>query len=196
MAMSEKASQGWKEIDWVDLEPIPGSFISSEWKDYTIFGETVNALNYVHAEYLWLTRKIEASGGQRGICQRCNHHIRYAVVFEDEDGEVYHVGEDCAQFISSQLNRDAWAEKKLLSEIKTVKTKNGERKVLSFKVPQWYWNIEKAQRPSFCSVSKYTKPGRYGSEVWYLSIWGATVDEVYSNWETLQAVRKAAKVAA
>jgi hypothetical protein len=188
--MSESAVKGWEYVLWIDLDPLPGAWVSQIWHDYTIEGETINAANYYHAEYIWLGGQVKKSGGELHVCQRCHHAIRYAVAFRDEQGLVYHVGEDCAEFVCSQLDRKAWAEKKLLSEMKAVKTKNGERFVLSIKVPDWFWNIPKEVRPRFTSLSKYTKPGRQKEIIWYLSIWGETAWEVLANWDALQQLRK------
>lgn len=53
---------GWEYIDWVDLQPLPGSFVSPTYDDYEVHGEIINALNYCHAEYTWLSRQIKRSG--------------------------------------------------------------------------------------------------------------------------------------
>jgi hypothetical protein len=58
------------------------------------------------------------------------------------------------------------------------------------KVPAWYWNIPRQERPRFASLSKYTKPGPDRETIWYLSIWGEIEGEVIDNWETLKRLRK------
>lgn len=141
------------------------------------------------AEHLWLQRAVAKSGGQWQQCCRCHHSIRFAVSFLDTSGNTHIVGEDCAAFIFSGLNLEKYAEKRLLSEMKSVKTKNGPRVTLRMKVPQWFWSINRNERPKFASTSKYEKPGRYSETIWYLTIWGETAGEVIENWTELRKIR-------
>jgi hypothetical protein len=181
----------WEYVDWVDLQPLPGSFVSPTYANYQVHGETIHALNYCHAEYTWLHRHVEASGEQWHQCCHCNHYIRYAVVFRSPDGYYHIVGQDCARFINSKLDRKVWLEKEKLSQVRMVNTKNGEKAVLSIDVPQWYWDIARENRPRFCSLSKYDKStGRCGrTTIWSLSIWGETPGDVFKNLETLQSLQ-------
>ena len=98
------------------------------------------------------------------------------------------IGEDCAHFINSELNKQQWGEQRRLSDVKAVTTKNGERFTLSLEVPAWLWSLPKADRPAFLSFSKWEGPRRQTK--WYLTIWGETVCEVLTNWEILQSLRK------
>lgn len=187
MATVTRDTTAWEFTDWVDLIPAPCSFVSSKWEDYEVHGETFHAANFIHADYLWLKTVIGRSGEEWGRCCHCNHAIRYAVVFRDPEGLYHMVGQDCAELIHSKLDKSAWREKQFLSEVKAVKTKNGERFTLKLPVPPWFWDTDRADRPKFCSLSKWEKPTRRGRVTeWSLTIWGETPGEVIRNYEELR----------
>lgn len=191
MKTSAEAFKDWEFMDWMDLNPLPGSFVSPTWDDYEVHGETIRALNWLHAEYTWLHRQIERSGEVFGVCCHCNHFIRYAVIFRDGNGFVHMVGQACAQFIQSKLDRSEFLEKRLISEMKEVDTKRGKRFVTSMEVPSWYWDVAREQRPKYASLSSYEKPtGRRPVKVWKLSIWGETPGEVVENVADFRQLRR------
>lgn len=180
----------WDVFDWVDLIPAPGSFVSNSESAYEVHGEQIErAANWLHAEYLWLKRQVAKSGEEWCRCAHCNANIRYAVVFVDEHGKYHLVGQDCAAFINSHLNRSGWEEKKKLGDIKEKDTKNGKRFVLTLDMPHWFWDIPKDQRPKFTSCFKGTPMGRQRSAPWYLSIWGESPSEVLTNYKTLMDMK-------
>lgn len=182
-----KVVTGWSEFDWLDLIPAPGSFVSPTYGDYDVHGTSVRALNWLHAKHTWLKGELEKSGEEWGRCSHCNHAIRYGVVFLDAEGRYHIVGEECAEFINSNLNRAEWAEKRKLSAVKKVKTKNGERYTLSLDVPAWFWSLPREERPAFTSLYKTEGPRRQVR--WYLTIWGENPCEVLLNWEALQKLK-------
>lgn len=168
-------TSGWDDIDWVDLIPERGAFVSPTRSDFVIQGETVNALNWLHAHYVWLQRQVERSGEEWSQCAVCNQIIRYAVVFRDPRGFVHIVGQDCGRLINSGLNPKKYYERQFLERIKEIKTKNGQRFVLSLPVPAWFWDVPKADRPKWISL-KRLDPG------WYVTIWGETLGEVVEHY--------------
>jgi hypothetical protein len=178
---------GWSEFDWLDLIPAPGAFVSPTYADYNVHGTPVRALNWLHAKHQWLKGQLEQNGEEWGRCAHCNQPIRYAVIFLDPETRYHIVGENCAEFINSNLNRAQWAEQRRLSEIKKVKTKNGERYTLSLDVPDWFWRLPKEERPAYTSLFKWEGPRR--KVCWYLTIWGETACEVLLNWEALQKLK-------
>jgi hypothetical protein len=180
----QKQFEGWEYVDWVDLQPMPGSFLSFKWEDYEIGGEVFHAANYFHAHYLLLHREIDKSGEQWQSCRHCNHHIRYAVVFRDREGRHHLIGQDCARFITSKVDRSGWAEKKLLLKITERETRVGKRFTLTFECPSWFWDIPKADRPAYTSVFKSKMTTK-----WMLTIWGETPGDVIKNLEQFKLVQ-------
>jgi hypothetical protein len=180
--MNKTERPTWEMTDWLDLQPEPGSFVSAQWNDYEVHGETIHAANWMHAEYLWLKRQVDQSGGTWQRCCHCNQSIRYAVVFRDETGRHHIVGQDCASFISSKLDRDLWDRKRRLSEVKEVQTRHGLRFALTIECPPWFWDIPKPDRPKFTSVFRGT-PGHPSR--WYLTVWGNDRSEVIRNFGLL-----------
>lgn len=179
-------------IDWQDLIPLPGSFVNNgePEKDFdTPTYGVVHALNWAHAEYRGLRLACERAGDEWGRCYRCGAHIRYAVVFKDGAEHIHMVGEDCADFVRSGLSLDLFAEKRLTKEVQKRSTKHGERFVLSFEAPQWFWNIAKASRPSFCSLSKF-RPRNSDYDKWYVTVWGTSEAETVANYLQLLALRR------
>jgi hypothetical protein len=189
----------WKYIEWIDIYPGVGSFVSPTMSDFEVHGETVNALNWLHAEHTWAKRKLRETAERHGCdqddwgrCHHCHANIRYGVIFRDHAGDHYMIGQDCAQYIQSGLDRGPWLLKAKLSQLKKIETKNGTRFVLGLEVPRWYWELDRQLRPRFCSLSKYEKPGRRGKQVvWSLSIWGGSPDEVFRGYDELKKLESA-----
>ncbi len=179
----------WEVVDWFDIYPGVGAFVSPTTEDYVVHGRTINALNWLHAEYLWLKQVLAESGQEFYRCCHCNQVIRYVVVFRDPQGLYHGVGQACASFIQSGLDRTAWDEKKKLSDIKETK---GGAFCLTLPVPEWYWQVPKDKRPASFRTWKGQARGRNAAP-WFLSIWGASPHEVLKNWEGLKGLRALAE---
>lgn len=196
-----------------DLQPEPGAFINmtrafslvegrpedaeiSLWQDYEINGETVNALNWCHATYVWLWAKLEKRGRDRNHCDYCNHYVRYVNIYCDDAGDAFMVGRDCHELISAKLadgvdfDRSAFYEAKRQSEryskIREKMTTNGLRFTYSQPIHgnEWLWNIPKSARPAFVS---FWKTPDYGD--WWFTIWGESRMEVMTNFDNLMSLK-------
>jgi len=184
----------WEVIDEeFDLVPMPGSFVSPDgMKPYTIMGETVQGLTYLHAFYRQVGAKIRAHGGELGKCDHCGARVRYCFIFEDSKGQWFHTGRDCAELIGAKQRGDTPEEfyhaRKLFriaQEARKVKTKNGPKVVYSMEAPQWVWKLSPEVRRSLCSVGKNMHRGGQ----WEVTFWANSVEEILSMWERFQAAK-------
>lgn len=90
----------YEYVEAFDSQPEPGSFMGLERQTYTINGTEVEANNFVHAEYLWLTGLLRNSStsvyGDSGQCDHCGAHLRYVVVLKHLPTNSYMAtGETC-----------------------------------------------------------------------------------------------------
>lgn len=166
-----------------DLQPMPGDFVSQTTRPYEIVdGEMVIGLNWYHAVYLWFVRR--AYNGNQ--CTHCHAHIRYAVALRNQEtGQIEIVGEQCAERLERGLDAAAWRQLKIAREIK--QSKKNERYYYSTEVEPDFWNIPKAERPAFVSLSKFKAP-RMRMERWFMMVWGEQRFEVMENLDKLDAL--------
>lgn len=185
-------TSSWEVIDEeFDLVPLPGSFVG-EMKPYTILGEVVEGLTYLHAFYRQVGTKIRAHGGELGKCDHCGMRVRYCFIFEDDKGAWFHTGRDCAELIGAKQRGDTPAEfyhaRKLFQiaqEARKVKTKNGTKIVWSMEAPQWVWKLDPAIRRALCSVTK----NNYKGGQWECAFWADSVEELLFMFETFSAAK-------
>lgn len=185
--VEENVSYEW--IGEIDCRFVgKGAFVSYEWQDFEILGNTVCAANFIHAEYLALKRllkKSESRAEQSRQCDHCGAHLQYVVVLLDTTtGNHIGVGLDCAAYLDSGMKRKAWLEKRKEREIKEAKNNKFYH---SRQAPAWIWKI--SPRPDWLKVSK-SKLGK--NPQWFFFVWGDSTEEVTHRLGELEILRQQA----
>jgi hypothetical protein len=155
-------------VDIIDLQPIPGEYVGCrETSEFTVLGVTVIAFHRYHAMRIAVGQKFG------GNCECCGHHLRYAHVTVDQDGEYHCFGRTC-------LSVETFGEEgsRRLEYSQRVEQKKSGGFCATFNVPQKFWDMPRDGRPSFARPWKGQAMGKRTRQVqWKLSVWGDSFEE-------------------
>ncbi len=107
-----------------------------------------------------------------GRCEKCGHNLRWAHLTLDNLGEYHCFGRECMNLITLGKQET----RRLLYSEKIAEKETGF--CASFKVPQKFWDMDRADRPSFARAWKTVdRRSRDRQSIWFLSIWGDTFSQ-------------------
>lgn len=181
------ATETWREVMWLDLEPGPERVnVRAIDQGFTIQGREIKAKNSWHAKYMW-AMAVGAEFQYFFRCGHCEKSMRYLVVAVDAAGVYHLLDESCAVKLGVSCNREEWEQRKLPQ---TREARDGRYyvKVKASEKAPWLLALPESALPDFAKVKLWKAPWE-GREVDWLTIWGEGTCQVLENWEFLLALR-------